>query len=218
METKHVISHRKPQPAKARSLGKPILLTIAVLSATGALAGFGTFAAFTSTDTVTQGSLASGMVTIAVPAAGATNRLTLGASGLVPGDTMQRAVDLQNSGTTALASLTLTTTAPTSSLLDTDATNGLQLVIDRCSQAWTEAGTTPAFTYTCGGTTSTVLATRAVIGSNLTLSNLTSLTTGNTDHLRVTLTFPGSAPTTLQGQTSAITYAFTGTQRAATNQ
>jgi len=27
-----------------------------------------------------------------------------------------------------------------SSLLDTDATNGLQMVIDKCSQAWTESG------------------------------------------------------------------------------
>lgn len=218
MQDQRAVSHRRPRPDTKRSHRKPILLTIGVLCLTGTLAGWGTFAAFTSTATVNQGSIASGTVTVAVPAAGATNRLTLGASGLVPGDTMQRAVDLQNSGTTTLASITLTTTAATSSLLDTDTTNGLQLVIDRCSQAWTEAGATPAFTYTCGGTTSTVLSTRAVIGSNLTLSNLTSTTIGNTDHLRVTLTFPSGAPTGLQGQTSAITYAFTGTQRAATDQ
>ena len=122
-----------------------------------------------------------------------------------------------NSGTLDLASVTLTTTAAPSSLLDTDTTNGLQMVIDKCSQAWTEAGTAPAYTYTCGGTSSSVLASRAVIGNNLTLSNLGSTTAGATDHLRVTLTLPSGAGNTLQNQSSTITYAFTGTQRAATN-
>lgn len=37
--------------------------------------------------------------------------------------------------TTDLASVTLTTTASPSSLLDTDVTNGLQIPIDRCSVA-----------------------------------------------------------------------------------
>jgi hypothetical protein len=111
--------------------------------------------------------------------------------------------------------VTLTTTASPSSLLDTDTTNGLQMVIDKCSQAWTESG--PPYTYTCGGTTSSVLASRPVIGSNLSLSNLGSTTAGATDHLRVTLTLPSGAGNTLQNQSSTISYAFTGTQRAATN-
>lgn len=154
---------------------------------------------------------------INVPAAGTANRLTLGASGILPGDTMQRAVDLQNTasaGNDALGSITLTTTASPSTTLDTDATNGLQMVIDKCSVAWTEAGTAPAYTYTCGGTTSVVLASHAVIGAALALSNLASLTSATTDHLRVTLTLPSTAPNTMQTLTSAITYTLTGTQRA----
>jgi spore coat-associated protein N len=203
---------------QASARRRAVLLTIAVLGVTATLTGLGTYATFTSTMAVTQGSILSGTVTIAVPAAGASNRLTLGASGIVPGDTMQRAVDLQNAGTASLGSLTLTTTASPSSLLDTDATNGLQLVIDSCPQAWTESGTSPAFTYTCGGSTASVLASRPVIGASLALSNLTSLTGGNTDHLRVTLTFPSVAGNTLQGLTTAITYSFTGNQRTATNE
>jgi spore coat-associated protein N len=203
---------------QASSRRRAILLTVAALGATGTLTGLGTYATFTSTTAVTQASIGSGTVTVAVPAAGTSNRLTLGASGVVPGDTMQRAVNLQNTGTESLASLTLTTTASPSSLLDTDATNGLQLLIDSCSQAWTEAGTSPAFTYTCGGSTASVLASRPVIGAGLALSNLTSLTVGNTDHLRVTLTFPAVAGNTLQTLTTAIIYTFTGNQRAATNE
>jgi hypothetical protein len=130
---------------------------------------------------------------------------------------MQRAFQLSNSGNQNLASVTLTTTASPSSLLDTDATNGLQLLIQACSTAWTEAGTSPAFTYTCSGTTTTVLASRPVIGSNVALSNLGSLTAGATDNLVATLSFPSAAGNTLQGLSSTVSFAFTGTQRTATN-
>jgi spore coat-associated protein N len=201
-----------------RSRRRLLLLTVSVLGVTGSLAGLGTYAAFTSTGTVSQASITSGVVTISIPGAGATDRLTLGASDIVPGDTMQRVVDLENTGNTVLAAITLTTTASTSSLLDTDPVNGLQMAIDECSQSWTESGVSPAYTYTCGGTTSTVLASQAVIGSDLALSNMTSTTPGDTDHLRVTLSFPTATGNGLQGQTSAITYAFTGTQRVGTDQ
>ncbi|HJX46549.1 MAG TPA: hypothetical protein VJ375_01790, partial [Gaiellaceae bacterium] len=93
----------------------------------------------------------------------------------------------------------------------------LQMAIDRCSVPWTESGTSPAFTYSCSGTTSSVLASQAVIGLNLPLSNLSSLAAGITDHLRVTLTLPSSAPNTMQGLSSTLDYTFVGIQRAGTN-
>jgi hypothetical protein len=199
------------------SRGQKLFLSLALLLLCAAGAGYGAFATFTSSAGVTH-TVSSGTVTIALGSTGAsTNRLNVDASGIVPGDTIQRSVDLIDSGNQNLASVTLTTSASPSSLLDTDATNGLQMVIDRCSVAWTEAGMSPAFTYTCSGSISIVLASRAVIGSNLALSNLTALTAGNTDHLRATLSFPSTAGNTFQGLTSTITYTFTGTQRAGTN-
>jgi spore coat-associated protein N len=162
-------------------------------------------------------SVTSGTVTIALGDTGtADNRLDVAATGVVPGDTIQRAVKVSNTGNQDFASISLTTTATTSSLLDTDATNGLQMVIERCSVAWTEAGSAPAYTYSCSGTTSTVLSSRAIIGAGLTLGNVL-LTAGSTNHLRVTLTLPSTAGNSLQGLTSVISYAFTGTQRAGTN-
>ena len=197
---------------------RKVLWSLAAVGAAAGIAGLGTYASFTSTTQADQ-TVSSGTVSISLGATGAsTNRLTVNASGLVPGDTIQRSVDLIDGGNQNLSAITLTTNASPSSLLDSDATNGLQLVIDRCSVAWTESGTSPAFTYTCSGTTSSVLASRAVIGSNVALSNLASLTAGATDHLRATLTFPAAAGNTFQGLTSTITFAFTGTQRAATNQ
>lgn len=207
---------RRPWSGTLGSTSKKLLATIAVLGAAASIAGLGTYATWTSTTSQSH-TISTGTVTISLGATGAaTNRLNIGATGLVPGDTIQRSVDLTNSGSIDLAGVTLTTSAAPSSLLDTDATNGLQMVIDRCSQAWTEAG--PPYTYTCGGTTSSVLASRAVIGSNMALSNLGSTTHGTTDHLRVTLTLPSGAGNTFQSQSSTITYAFTGTQRAGTNQ
>jgi len=193
-----------------------LALSIALILVAVALAGVGAFAAFTSSASVSQ-SITSGTVTIALGATGtADNRLNIAATGVVPGDTIQRAVNVSNTGNQDIASITLTTAASASSLLDTDATDGLQMVIERCSVAWTEGGSAPAYTYTCSGTTSTVLASRAVIGSGLSLSNL-GLTAGTTNHLRVTLTLPSTAGNTLQGLTSVIAYTFTGTQRAATS-
>jgi predicted ribosomally synthesized peptide with SipW-like signal peptide len=196
---------------------RKLLVSLAVISAAASIAGLGTFATFTSSTSASQ-SVSSGTVTIALGATGgSTNRLTVGASNIAPGDTIQRSVDLIDSGSIDLASITLTTNATTSSLLDTDATNGLQMVIDRCSNAWTEGGVAPAYTYTCSGATSTVLASRAIVGTNLALSNLSALTNGVTDHLRVTLSFPSAAPNSFQNQSSTIQYTFTGTQRAGTN-
>ncbi len=197
---------------------RKVLLSLAAVGVAGALAGLGTFATFTTTTSASQ-TVASGTITIALGATGAaTNRLTVNATAVVAGDTIQRSFDLTNSGNQSLASIALTTTASPSSLLDTDATNGLQMVIDRCSTTWTEAGTSPAFTYTCGATLTTIIASRAVIGSALTMAALSALTNGGTDHLRVTLTLPSATGNTFQGLTSTLTYSFTGTQRAATNQ
>jgi predicted ribosomally synthesized peptide with SipW-like signal peptide len=193
-----------------------VLVSVAVVGAAAAVASLGTFASFTSSTAAQAQSLTSGTVSITI---GTANRLTVGATNLVPGDTIQRAIDITNNGsagTSSVGAIALTTTAPTTSLLDTDTTNGLQMVVDKCSVAWTEAG--PPYTYTCGGTTTSVLTTRAVIGSNISLSNMSAVTAGNTDHLRVTLTLPAGAGNTLQGQSSTLNYVFTANQRAATNQ
>ena len=198
-------------------LSVKLLVSLAVLAAAASVAGLGTFATFTSSTTATH-TVSSGTLNIALGAVGAANRLTVNAIGVAPGDTIQRAFDLSNGGTIDLtAAPSLTTTASPSSLLDTDVTNGLQMVIDKCSVAWTESG--PPYTYTCGGTTTSVLATRAVIGSAIALSNVADLVTagGGPDHLRLTLTLPGTAGNTFQGLTSTLTYAFNATQRAATN-
>jgi spore coat-associated protein N len=194
-------------------LGAKLLTTLAIVGVAAGIAGLGTYASFTSSTAAQAQNLSSGTVSITL---GTTDRLTVAAQNLVPGDTIQRAVDIANNGsagTSSVGSITLTTSASASSLLDTDGTNGLQMQIDGCSVAWTEAG--PPYTYTCSGTQTVVLASRAVIGTNIPLSNMSSVTAGNTDHLRVLLTFPAGADNTFQGQSSTIDYTFTAEQRTA---
>jgi hypothetical protein len=193
-----------------------LLLSGGVVLAAAAVLGTGTYALFTGT-TNAQTALSSGTVVLLDVSASATNnRLSVGASGLAAGDSVQRTVNVKNTGTIDMSAVTLSTSATTSSLLDTDATNGLQMVISQCSVPWTEAGG-PAYTYSCTGSTTSTLASRPLIGSNLSLSGLT-VTPGTNNYLRVTLTLPSSAPDTLQNQSSVITFAFTGTQRTATSQ
>ena len=196
------------------TLSTKILVSAGLVMASAALIGMGAFALFTDTQSVAQAT-SSGTVTLnPVSANAANNRLSIGASNIAAGDTIQRTVNVKDTGSIELADVKLTTTATVSSVLDTDGTNGLQMVIDKCSVAWTEAGAGPPYTYTCGGSTSTVLASTPVIGTNLALSNLT-LTPSADNFVRVTLTLPSAAPNTLQGQSSTINYAFTATQRGA---
>lgn len=80
---------------------KRLLASLAVVGAAAAVAGLGTFATFTSSTSASH-TVASGTVSIALGASGAANRLNIGAANLVPGDTVQRAADLNNNGTGTL--------------------------------------------------------------------------------------------------------------------
>src|SRR4051795_13339093 len=125
-----------------------IFLSLALLGSAAGIAGLGTYATFTSSTPAEAQTLAAGTPSIQPGATGTgSNRLNVGASGVLPGDTVQRAVDLTNAGNSGLGTVSLTTTASPSSKLDTDAANGLQMTIDSCSGAWTESGQQP-YTYT----------------------------------------------------------------------
>lgn len=200
------------------SLTAKVVATVALIGSTTAVAGLGTFGTFTDTTSAST-PVDAGVVDLNLGDVGsAANRLTVAATDIVPGDTIQRGFTLSGgSSTSPLGSVTLTSTASPSSALDTDATNGLQMVIDKCSIAWVESAT-PPYAYTCAGVTTTVVASRAVIGSGIALTGLDSLSTaGATDQLRLTLTLPSTAGNTFQGLASTVGFTFTGTQRNATS-
>ncbi len=191
---------------------RKVVGSLAVIGAAAAVAGMGTFGSFTDSTTPVATTIESGTLNIDVTQQGFAVPVTT--TGFVPGDSLTRAVNLVNSGNTALASVTLNTTVATPSVLTTDITNGLQLAVKSCSVPWTQAGTATAATYTCGGT-ERLLGNGAAVG-NVVLNNPASLAVGGTDHLTFAISLPASADNTFQGKSAALSLVFTGTQRTGT--
>jgi spore coat-associated protein N len=196
---------------------KQVLVALLLLAVGSATAVVGTSSTFTDTDTRTQNS-ASGTFNIDLSDPLATSQFSAAVSGMAPGDFADRLVDLTNTGSINLASVAVAVTTPTSSLLDTDATNGLQLEIDKCSVAWTQASS--GVVAACGGvggaTTLTAMAAISSLkatGPSYTAS-LTSLTGGGAvDRLRFHYSLP-TASTGTAGLSSVIVYTVTATQAA----
>jgi hypothetical protein len=195
---------------------RKVLGSLGIVGAAAAVAGMGTFGTFTDSTAPLNASVSSGTLSLDLNATNSTATLPLTAAGFVPGDSISRSVDLVNSGNLAMGSIQMNSTATTSSVLDTDKVNGLQLSIKSCSVNWTETVTAGVATYACtGGTTSTLATGPAVLSA--TLSNIASINPQGNDHLVVTLSLPTSANDTFQGKTSALTVSFTGVQKTGTN-
>jgi len=198
-----------------KSTSSKVLASAALLAAAAGVAGMGTYGGFTAS---TSASAAVDSATVTLTGAD-TGTLSIQATKVIPGDTMERTLKLFNGGTIDLAGITLTTSTASPSLLTTDAINGLQLQIDSCPVAWTGSGTGP---YTCvsSGTPvqgAAVLTKRAVIGQNFPLSGLTATSVSKTDFLRITMSLPATADNTFQGLTNSVNFAFNGAVRAAGN-
>jgi hypothetical protein len=191
---------------------RKIVGSLGVLGAAAAVAGMGTFGTFTDSTTPIASTIASGTLSIDVTQQGFTVPVTT--SNFVPGDSLTRAVNLVNDGSSALGSVTLGSTVATPSILTTDTSNGLQLAVKKCSVPYTQAGTASAATYTCSGT-ETVLASGPAV-SNYSLSGVASLNPGGTDYLTFAISLPTSADNTFQGKSAALSLTFTGTQRTGT--
>jgi hypothetical protein len=200
MNAKNIVS----SPTARKVVG-----SLGVLGAAAAVAGLGTFGTFTDSSTPIASTIASGTLSIDVTQQGFTVPVTT--SNFVPGDSLTRAVNLVNDGSSALGSVSLASSVATPSILTTDATNGLQLAVKSCSVPYTQGGTASAATYTCSGT-ERLLGSGPVV-NNMTLSNPASLAAGGTDYLTFAITLPASADNTFQGKSAALSLTFTGTQR-----
>jgi spore coat-associated protein N len=197
----------------ASSTAVKIFASVVLVGGAASVAGLGTFGAFTSTTTASE-TVTSGKVILS-SAAGAVSMAT-SVTDMVPGDVAQRAVTLSRSTeTTSFGSVKLTTAGSAANVLTSNAVNGLQLKIDQCSVAWTKAATTNDLT--CSGTTTAVVAQRAVIGTDIDLAAATTSlnASGATSFLRVSVSLPTTADNAYQGLTNTLTFTFDGTQRAA---
>lgn len=159
-------------------------------------------------DTNSANHVSRGRITVSLAAPDTAAGVSLDSPGLVSGETAATVVDLVNTSSRR-STVALTTIATSSSLLDQDPVNGLQLAIDRCSAPWEPVPGATRPGYRCPGRTVSVLVRRPVLVSNLALSNLDAGDQGGKQHLCLSLTLPESAGNEFQGLSSTIQYRFT---------
>src|SRR4051812_39598382 len=196
------------------STTKKVVGSLAIAGTAAAVAGLGTFGTFTDSTAPLNTTVASGTVDINLAQPSGAIAVPVSTTGFVPGDSITRAVNLSNDGNSALASVSLASTATAGSILTTDTTNGLQLSVKSCSVAYTQGGSASAPTYTCSGTERTLLAGPAV-STNI-LNNPASLNPGGVDYLVFSVSLPGTADNAFQGKSATLSLTFTGTQATGT--
>lgn len=192
-----------------RRTGLTIVGALSVVGAAVAVAGLSTFGQFTDSTSPVATNVDTGVVSVDVSSpAGASVPFAGGM--MLAGDSRSALVDLVNDGTTPLATVSLTSTATSSSVLDQDTVNGLQLTVESCSVPWTTGADAP----TCSGTVRSYF-TRPILVSNASLASSAALAAGATDHLKLTAALPSSATgDAFEGASSNLDFVFTGAQRS----
>ena len=185
-----------------RGSATKLVASAGVLAAAVAVAGLGTLGGFTDSTAPVDASVETGIVSIDVAAAGSTN---FEGGLMLPGESRTQLLDLVNDGDTALSSVSMSTRATASSVLDTDPVDGLQLMVQVCADAWSGS--------TCASGAGTVYDGPVVV-SNVRLAAPASATPGRVDHLRMVVSLPSSASgASFQDVSSTLELVFTGTQR-----
>jgi hypothetical protein len=195
-------------PNRRRSAVK-IVGAISAVGAAVAVAGLGTFGNFTDSTSPVGTRVDSGVLSIDVSQPGGASVPFAGGM-MLAGDSRSAVIDLVNDGTTPLSAVTLRSWATSSSVLDQDTVNGLQLSVESCSVAWTSGAGAP----TCSGT-SRLYFTQPIVVNNVALTASAALAAGATDHLKLTAALPSSASgDAFEGATSNLNFQFTGSQKA----
>ncbi len=215
---------------------KRLLKSLFLLGLLSTLVSAWSYALWTSTSASSANLFATPSIAISSDKVG-TAIATL--SNMVPGDSIAGLTRVTNSSSEDLAgySVVVSVTAPAlPNALTIDTTNGLQLLVKRCSVAWTSG--TPVSASTCGGTQTTVyngpitngaasgtytipLAT----GSNFWCSPSGSASertargvtcdpslTGNQDYLLMVVSLPANAASSEQGLSTTLSFTFSGQQ------
>ena len=208
----------------AGSFGVKIaIVLVAALGGVGLVAS-NVFAALTATATNSSGgSVTTGTLKLEYLAAGGSLAFGTPISAIGPGDRVNRYIDLTVSGNLDGESPTVQITTSDSNTIVNDAVKGLQISISSCSQAWTQVGV-----GSCGGTTTSVLASTSVVGLKNSAINITlpAVLASGVNRLRLSILLPAANENTVNGVlpggtvqwlTAALTWSFVIQERAVTN-
>jgi hypothetical protein len=213
------------------------------IGAAAAIAAHAASANFSGGSNVDQSAATNaGNLYLTVPGNGSTNRMTLTVDGLYPANIdnstpwRERVINVTNAGNLNLATYSITSQASASNALTNQTGQGLVMIVDECSNSWTEGGTVAEPTYTCGGSQADVLGCASCNGGVPTdydvangtspvayttsgspaLANI-STTAAAVNHLRFRFKLAWNAPSNAQGLSVNVTFTFDGTQRAGTS-
>lgn len=214
-------------PPQAATPLRRLLLAILALGLVAVYAGTGSLAAFTSQSS-NPNQIQAGIVRLSRDAAGTT---VFDVPALVPGETVNRPITIQNNGTLPF-NYSLLVSAPTAGPLDQDPVNGLQLRVDRCATGpWATPTPDATTTYgevctnpTPGATAATVAVYSGPVinrigGTPLTVPMGTALPAGGNHRLNLAVTLPESALQVtpgILGQRSALELVWRAEEQAAT--
>jgi hypothetical protein len=181
-----------------------------------AIVARGAFASFVGSTTANH---AAGLATMQIELGGSNpddDQFTIAATDVVVGDSIWRIVKLTPTGTVAPTEIDLATNATTSSLLDTDTTNGLYTEVFTCSVPidYVLVGGFPSLTG-CQGAFANPVPLQPVIFGATNLSSV-SLTPGTPTYLGIALTLAGHSgnDNVFKSLTSVIRYSFRAVQPA----
>ena len=186
-----------------------IVATAAVLGSAAAVAGTSTFGSFTASSGPIDTQVQGGVLSIDLAHAGDGLTMPFGGGLFLAGDSRGWRVDLVNNGDTAMSSVSLTSRATSSSVLDTDPIHGLQLDVKSCSAAWT----VNSGVYSCSGTQKNFYSGPIAVAGQA-MATAASVTPGQVDHLLMTASLPQSASGDMfEGASSSLEFFFSGVQR-----
>ena len=184
----------------------------------------GAWSIFQASTPATSQPVSSATIQSALSGTGSSDSLSVGASNLVAGDSVQREAVVDNSGTGQIGAITLSIVgSTTANALTTNTTDGLQASVQTCGGGtWTATSLSDGgYSYSCSGTADTILGPSPVgsFAAGLTLpSSDGSLAPGSSLPMVVTLTLPSSASNAMQGLSASFTYTFVATQAAGVSQ
>jgi hypothetical protein len=179
------------------------LLSLLAVSASGGLFT-GAYGFFTSSASATMSLTEGGSIGLSWNDTAATgSNLTLDVGRLMPTDTVQRIVDLANTGSSGIQQIQLTIMGT-----DTGSTSdGIQLSIDRCSVPWVSEGSI----FACAGRL-TALSLDRPVQATIALTGSPAAVQAGLDHLRFSFRLPDSAPDSAQGVTGSVQIVATGSK------
>ena len=194
-----------------------VVASAAVVTAAAGLAGFGTYANWTQSQSAQQ-SLTTGTFGVALGGTSPlVNNLAVTLTNVIPGDSWARAVDVSNTGSVNFSTFTVNPTGTGSATphsLNDGTGNALTYAVYSCGSEWS---TTSPTTGCAGGAGTLVSATAALTGSNSTdLSATAAETAGSVSHLLIVTGYPSTASdfANYGGLSDTITYTFSATQVA----